>query len=91
MGGGAFFVPGARARAHRRDWRSRKGWLSVSSISDYLLERTSKVRPRRALLVLEDGTVFADTAAGASGEVFGEICFNTSLEGYLEKIGRAHV
>lgn len=56
----------------------------MSSISDYLLERTSKARPRRALLVLEDGTVFAGTAAGAPGEVFGEICFNTSLEGYLE-------
>lgn len=53
----------------------------MSSISDYLLERTSKARPRRALLVLEDGTVFAGTAAGASGEVFGEICFNTSLGG----------
>lgn len=37
-----------------------------------------------ALLVLEDGAVFAGTSCGAPGEAFGEICFNTSLESYLE-------
>ena len=36
------------------------------------------------MLVLEDGAVFAGTSCGAPGEAFGEICFNTSLEGYLE-------
>lgn len=39
-----------------------------------------------ALLVLEDGAVFEGTACAAEGEAFGEICFNTSLEGYLEVI-----
>lgn len=49
-----------------------------------LLENTSAgVRPR-ALLVLEDGTTFAGVSVGATGEAFGEACFNTSIEGYLE-------
>lgn len=39
-----------------------------------------------AKLVLEDGSVFEGYSCGASGEVFGEVCFNTSLEGYLEVI-----
>ena len=51
-----------------------------------MLAQTSKPRQLPALLVLEDGAVFAGTACGAVGEVFGEICFNTSLEGYLEVI-----
>ena len=45
---------------------------------------TSKPAAAPALLVLEDGAVFAGTSCGAPGEAFGEICFNTSLEGYLE-------
>lgn len=51
-----------------------------------LLANTSKPADSPAALVLEDGTVFRGTACGVSGEVFGEICFNTSLEGYLEVI-----
>lgn len=37
-----------------------------------------------ALLVLEDGTSFMGHAAGADGETFGELCFNTSMVGYPE-------
>ena len=37
-----------------------------------------------AKLVLEDGSVFPGKAFGASGEVFGEVVFNTSMTGYLE-------
>jgi len=37
-----------------------------------------------AKLALEDGTVFAGRAFGASGEVDGEVCFNTSMTGYQE-------
>ncbi|MEG0070484.1 MAG: glutamine-hydrolyzing carbamoyl-phosphate synthase small subunit [Raoultibacter sp.] len=58
----------------------------MSKISDKLLEHTSKPVAKPALLVLEDGSVFFGTSAAAEGEVFGEICFNTSLEGYLEVI-----
>ena len=38
----------------------------------------------KALLVLEDGTVFEGTSFGASGESFGEVVFNTSMTGYQE-------
>lgn len=36
--------------------------------------------------MLEDGTCFKGRSCGAPGEVFGEVCFNTSMEGYLEVI-----
>ena len=36
--------------------------------------------------MLEDGTSYDGFACGASGTAFGEICFNTSLEGYLEVV-----
>lgn len=51
-----------------------------------LLEKTSYGLRDRAKLVLEDGSVFEGFSCAASGEVFGEVCFNTSLEGYLEVI-----
>ena len=38
----------------------------------------------RALLVLEDGSSFEGISAGAHGEAFGEVVFNTSLSGYQE-------
>jgi carbamoyl-phosphate synthase small subunit len=37
-----------------------------------------------AKLALEDGTVFTGTSFGATGEVDGEVCFNTSMTGYQE-------
>src|SRR5204862_6889801 len=37
-----------------------------------------------AILVLEDGRVFAGTAFGATGIAGGEACFNTSMTGYQE-------
>ena len=51
-----------------------------------LLEKTSRPAGAEAALVLEDGAVFRGTSCAAEGEVYGEICFNTSLEGYLEVI-----
>ncbi|MCL2503125.1 MAG: glutamine-hydrolyzing carbamoyl-phosphate synthase small subunit [Coriobacteriia bacterium] len=38
----------------------------------------------KALLALEDGTVFHGFSCGVAGEVDGEICFNTSMTGYQE-------
>ena len=58
----------------------------MSALSDKMLAGTSKPRRQPALLVLEDGTAFQGTACGAAGEAFGEICFNTSLEGYFEVV-----
>ncbi len=37
-----------------------------------------------AKLALEDGTVFTGTSFGATAEVDGEVCFNTSMTGYQE-------
>ena len=58
----------------------------MSTASEKLLANTSKPLREKALLVLEDGAAFEGVACGAAGETFGEICFNTSLEGYLEVI-----
>ncbi|MEZ5305353.1 MAG: glutamine-hydrolyzing carbamoyl-phosphate synthase small subunit, partial [Verrucomicrobiales bacterium] len=41
---------------------------------------------KKALLALEDGTVFEGDAFGAEGTRTGEICFNTSMTGYQEVI-----
>ena len=38
----------------------------------------------KAILALEDGTVFEGTSIGASGQTNGEIVFNTSMSGYQE-------
>lgn len=51
-----------------------------------LLAHTSRGTREPAKLVLEDGSVFEGFSCAAAGEVFGEVCFNTSLEGYLEVI-----
>jgi carbamoyl-phosphate synthase small subunit len=38
----------------------------------------------RAILALADGTVFSGRSFGASGEVTGEVVFNTAMSGYQE-------
>jgi carbamoyl-phosphate synthase small subunit len=38
----------------------------------------------KAILLLEDGTVFHGFAFGYKGETTGEVCFNTSMTGYQE-------
>jgi carbamoyl-phosphate synthase small subunit len=38
----------------------------------------------KAILALEDGTVYHGTAFGAEAEACGEVCFNTSMTGYQE-------
>ena len=38
----------------------------------------------KAILALEDGSVFHGNAVGAEGETFGELVFNTSMSGYQE-------
>lgn len=40
----------------------------------------------RAILLLEDGTLFEGKGFGAQGEAFGEAVFNTSITGYQEII-----
>ena len=38
----------------------------------------------KAILALEDGTVFEGESFGATGEQYGEVVFNTSMIGYQE-------
>jgi carbamoyl-phosphate synthase small subunit len=40
--------------------------------------------PKKAILVLEDGSLFKGASAGSDGEVFGEVVFNTAMTGYQE-------
>lgn len=40
--------------------------------------------PKKAILLLEDGTCFYGNAIGKTGTVSGEICFNTGMTGYQE-------
>jgi carbamoyl-phosphate synthase small subunit len=50
-------------------------------------QKTSAEKPRvcpRAVLALEDGTVFEGRSFGRTGEVTGEVVFNTALCGYQE-------
>ena len=39
---------------------------------------------KKALIALEDGTVFEGRAFAGHGEVYGELVFNTSMTGYQE-------
>ena len=49
------------------------------------LERqATSVAPAKAVLVLEDGTVFQGRGLGTFGQTLGEVCFNTSMTGYQE-------
>ena len=54
------------------------------ALYDDLMARTSKGATAPAVLMLADGTVFYGRACGAPGTATGEVCFNTSLEGYFE-------
>ena len=38
----------------------------------------------RAVLALQDGTVFEGTSVGADGQTIGEVVFNTAMTGYQE-------
>lgn len=58
--------------------------MAGASLASTMLAATSKGASSPAVLMLEDGTVFYGRGCGAAGTAIGEVCFNTSLEGYLE-------
>ena len=61
--------------------------VNVSEVSQRLLNGTLQACGHaRSSRPSQDGAVFEGTSCAARGEAFGEICFNTSLEGYLEVI-----
>jgi len=39
---------------------------------------------KKAIVLLEDGTIFEGKSIGIDGTVFGEVCFNTGMTGYQE-------
>ena len=39
---------------------------------------------KKALILLEDGTIFYGKSVGIEGDAFGEVCFNTGMTGYQE-------
>lgn len=39
---------------------------------------------KKAILLLEDGTIFEGKSIGIEGTAFGELCFNTGMTGYQE-------
>ncbi len=54
------------------------------TLAQKILSRTSKASSRPAILMLADGSTFYGRSCGAQGTATGEVCFNTSLEGYFE-------
>ena len=38
----------------------------------------------KALIILQDGTIFFGKSLGVKGEAYGELCFNTGMTGYQE-------
>lgn len=56
----------------------------TTPLAQRMLASTSKKGAVPAVLMLEDGTVFYGRGCGAQGSAVGEVCFNTSLEGYFE-------
>lgn len=55
-----------------------------SPLAQRIMNSTTKGNTPPAVLLLADGTAFYGRACGASGTATGEVCFNTSLEGYFE-------
>ena len=53
-------------------------------ILDRQATSTTSRTARKAVLVLEDGSVFRGGGLGAFGQTMGEVCFNTSMTGYQE-------
>ena len=58
--------------------------FAPSELCQRMLAKTSKGTCGPCILYLEDGTIFYGRACGAEGTATGEVCFNTSLEGYFE-------
>ena len=44
----------------------------------------NSITPKKALIMLQDGSIFWGRSVGLDGEATGEICFNTGMTGYQE-------
>ena len=59
---------------------------AAGTLAQRMMAQTSKGATSPAILYLQDGTVFYGRSCGAQGTATGEVCFNTSLEGYFEAL-----
>jgi len=79
-------MPCPETRSHYNAYREDAP-RSFSDSASYRVEN-ARSKPtmitQTAKLALEDGTVFTGESFGATGEVDGEVCFNTSMTGYQE-------
>lgn len=50
------------------------------------MRQNSREKARKAILILEDGTVFQGKGFGAVGRITGEVVFNTGMVGYTQSI-----
>ncbi len=50
----------------------------------FFIDTTGNMKLKKAIIALEDGTIFEGASFGASGEKTGEVVFNTSMTGYQE-------
>lgn len=57
---------------------------AMSPLAQRIMASTTKGNSVPAVLLLQDGTAFYGRSCGARGTATGEVCFNTSLEGYFE-------
>ena len=57
---------------------------AASPLAQRIMASTTKGNTKPAVLLLEDGAVFYGRGCGVDGTATGEVCFNTSLEGYFE-------
>lgn len=58
----------------------------TTAVTPFFMSLRGTFLSSKALLALEDGTLFHGTAIGAEGESVGEVVFNTALTGYQEII-----
>src|SRR5208282_3736539 len=87
-GGNSLVAPGhpraGEFLGKARDQRVRVKCFGLDrSGSAFSLEADQEVM-MKAILALEDGSVFAGQGFGAKAQACGEVCFNTSMTGYQE-------
>lgn len=70
-------------RATFQQKKTRKKEYSLAKAEGFLYNASALLR-MRAILALEDGTIFEGKSFGATGTHTGEACFNTSMSGYQE-------
>ena len=74
----------ASLRGKQRDRQTRRTRFFFCPFGRNEFYQEGTVKPVRAYLVLEDGSIYEGEARGAFREMACEVVFNTSMTGYLE-------